>query len=201
MLFEIAMDRLQLAYFSIAWFLIIYLFNSVLAKRLKPIQLPEALLYMSTVAMVGVFGEVLVDSLYNHFVGVPLWQYHILPIHYAYTSYYSIVIWSLYGFYLYLLHDHLGTYRIHSTKVLAGIISLEAIVLEILFNTSHLLLYHQYIFYYLPHDLWHVTSLQAIPFYFIAGVVITKSIRAFKSSPIFFTMVNIILVTVLVFLT
>jgi hypothetical protein len=153
------------------------------------------------VAMVGVFGEVLLDSLYTAVFGTPLWQYRVLPIHNAYTSYYSLVIWGMYGFYLYLLHDSLNGRFADSVGLLAVFISVEAIALELLLNLSHLIIFKQYIFYYLPSGLWHLSAFQVIPFYFIAGIVIAKSISGFKSNPWFFTSVNLILVSVLVFFT
>ena len=179
---------------------IIYLFNSALAKKFKKVDPKIALLYVSSVAIIGVFGEVFVDSFYNLIFKTPLWQYQILPIHNSYTSYYSVVIWGMYGFYLYLLHDHLSGYNIQKSRTLALIVSIEAIVLEILFNFSHLAIFKRYIFYYTPGDLWHLTSLLAIPFYFLAGLAIVKSIKRFKADPSFFIVMNALLVLTLVFL-
>jgi hypothetical protein len=130
---------------------------------------------------------------------VPLWEYKLFPIHNAYTSYYSIFIWSTYGFYLYLLHDNLKSNN-YPVRTLAVIVSIEAIILEFLFNLSHLFIFKDYIFYYLPSDIWHLTSIQAIPFYFLAGFVIIKSIKRFKADPWFFIPMNILLVFTLVFL-
>ena len=147
------------------------------------------------------FGEVFSDNLYAAAFGKPLWLYHVPSIHHGYTSYYSVFLWGLYGFYLYLFHDTLHGWNIHSTRKLALIVSLEAIVLEILYNSSHLLVFGDYIFYYLPSDLWHLTSIQAIPFYFLAGAAIVKTIKRFKADPLFFILMNALLVVVLVLLT
>jgi hypothetical protein len=194
------MELLPLVYFSFVWIGVIYLFNCIVAKKYKKIDIKIALLYVTSVILVGVFGEVLVDTLYTAAFGSPLWQYRLLPIHNAHTSYYSLVIWGMYGFYLYLLHDSLSV-RLHSHRMLAVLISLEAIVLELLLNFSHFLIFHQYIFYYFPAGLWHLSAFQAIPFYFIAGLVIVKSVHGFKSNPWFFSLMNIILVSVLMFCT
>ena len=194
------MQLLQLTYFSLAWVGVLYLFNCALAKELKRIDFKIALLYVTSVALVGVFGEVLLDTLYKSLIGTPLWQYRVLPIHDAYTSYYSLVIWSMYGFYLYLLHDTLGG-QIGSNTIVAALASLEAIFLELLLISSHLLIFNEYIFYYLPIGLWHLSAFQVIPFYFICGLVIVNSIHGFKSNPLFFSIMNAILVFVLVFCT
>lgn len=190
---------LSLVYFSIAWIAIIYLFNCLVAREFKRVHPTRALAYISSVVLLGVFGEVLIDSLYDALFGVPLWEYRLLPLHNAYTSYYSLVIWSMYGFYLYLLHDSLNNH-VRSSRVLAIVISVEAILLEILLNVSHLLIFGQYVFYYFPNDLWHVTSIQAIPVYFLAGLFIVRMTRGIKVDPVFFATVNMVLVAVLVFI-
>lgn len=194
-------QSLPLVYFSLGWIGVIYLFNSVIAKKFKGIDLGTALLYVTSVALVGVFGEVLLDSLYQFALGSPLWQYRILPIHNAYTSYYSPVIWGMYGFYLYLMHDSLCEYCAHSIGSLAVFISIEAIALELLLNLSYLVIFNQYIFYYLPDGLWHMSAFQVIPFYFIAGLVIARFLNGFKSDMRFFIFVNLVLISVLVFFT
>lgn len=194
-------QSLPLVYFSLGWLAAIYLFTSAVTGRFKKIDLGAALLYTTSVAVVGVFGEVLVDSLYQFVFGVPLWQYRVLPIHNAYTSYYSPVIWGMYGFYLYLMHDSLCEYCAQSIRPFAVFIALEAIMLELVLNFSHLATFNQYIFYYLPNGLWHLSAFQVIPFYFIAGLVIAGFARGCKSSPRFFIFTNLVLLSVLVFLT
>ncbi len=195
------MQSLPLVYFSAGWVGIIYLFNSAVAGKFKKINVEIALLYVTSVMLIGVFGEVLLDSLYRAAFGAPLWLYHVLPIHDGYTSYYSLVLWGMYGFYLYLLHDGLQNRRIRSNSLLAALISIEAIVLELLINSSHLAIFKRYIFYYLPGGLWHLSAFQVIPFYFIAGLFIVKSTDGFKSNPWFFSLTNAILLSVLIFFT
>ena len=190
---------LTLIYFSVAWVLIVYLFNSLVARSFKKISIETAALYISTVALIGVFGEVFSDTLYNAVFGIPLWQYQVFPVHGGYTSYYSLFVWGMYGFYLYLLHDSLNGWHIESTRKLAAIISIEAIVLEFIFNGTFLLVFGSYFFYYLPNDLWHLTTVQAIPFYFLAGIAITKTIKQFKSAPLFFILMNVLLASVFIF--
>lgn len=194
-------QSLPLVYFSLGWLAAIYLFTSAIAWRFKKVDIETALLYATSVAVVGVFGEVLVDSLYQLVFGTPLWQYRVLPIHNAYTSYYSPVIWGMYGFYLYLLHDGLCEYCAHSIRPLTIFIAIEAIALELVLNLSYLAIFNQYIFYYLPDGLWHLSAFQVIPFYFAAGLVIAGFARRCKSSPRFFIFTNMVLLSVLVFFT
>jgi hypothetical protein len=187
-------------YFSLIWAIIIYFFNCLLAKKFVVPNPKIALVYISCITVVGVFGEVFIDSVYNFFIGEPLWVYHLLPIHNGYTSYYSLFIWGLYGFHLYLFHENLKGRNIYSEKKMPLIIAVEAITLELLFNISHLWFFGSYIFYYLPNDLWHLTSFVAVPFYFFAGFILIKSLKRFIKDPLFFIIMSYLFAGVLVFM-
>ena len=194
------MMTLHLALFALLWLVIIYLLNAIIAKRFKKIDLKIALIYFFTVAAIGVFGEIFLDSVYNYFVGNPLWEYKILPIHHGYTSAYAPVIWGLYGVHLYLLHDTLSKkWSISRSRYLALIFSIEALIFEALLTISSKFLLGDFMYYYYPGDLWHVSSFQNIPFYFICGVVIIKTMRRFKKDPIFFSLMCIFVTSVIVF--
>jgi len=180
---------------------IIYIFNSLIAQEFKKIDLRQAVLYFTTVALIGVFGEIFLDSFYNLFVGRPLWYYNILPIQHGYTSSFAIITWGLYGFHLYLLHGSLAAkWSINKTKHLSLIFSFEALVLEALLTLSTRVVFGKFLYYYLPGDLWHVSSFQNIPFYFICSLVILKTLRRFKADPVFFSAMCLFLTFVLVFL-
>lgn len=194
------MSALSLTLFTLLWFVLLYLLNSLIARSFKKINLKLVTVYFMTVALIGVFGEIALDTVYKFFVGTPLWRYNILPIHQAYTSSYAIVVWGLYGFHLYLLHDSLGKWSINKTKHLALIFCFEALILESALTISARVLLGEYMYYYFPSDLWHVTSVQNIPFYFICGLIILKTIKRFKKDPIFFSAMSAVLLAVVVFL-
>jgi hypothetical protein len=162
------------------------------------VEVKTLLVYMTSVALIGVYGEIFCGSLYYLLFKTPLWEYRVLPIHHAYTSLYSIVIWGMYGFHLYLLHDTLNTKCFISPNVLILLFSVEAIILEVFLNISSLVIFKEYVFYYFPNDLWHLTSIQALPAYFLAGVVIVKTLKRFKADPKFFIIMNICLLSVVV---
>ena len=193
------MTNTSLFLFSVLLIVSVYLVNSIIARRFKKVQLSRALLYMSTVAMIGVFGEVFVDTIYAHFFHTPLWRYNILPIHHAYTSDYAVVLWGAYGFYLYLLHDSLEKWSISKQRHLALIFSVEALVLEALVELSSKVALGKYVYYYYPGGLWHISAFQNFPFYLICGFLIVKTIRRFKVDPVFFTVINAWLISILVF--
>lgn len=195
------MKPISLVLFALLWLAIIYLGNSLLAKEWKKIEAKTAILYFMTVALIGLYGEIFLDSIYNYFVGHPLWRYNILPIHQAYTASYAAVIWGLYGFHLYLLHGSLHSkWAINRTKHLVLIFSFEALVAEAVLTLSARVLLGEYVYYYLPSDLWHVSSVQNFPFYLICGLLILKTLRRFKADPVFFSGMSAALLFVLVFL-
>lgn len=174
---------IQLLLFSIAWCVVIYAFNSLVARQRISIEPKQLLIYVFTMASLGLFGEVAYGILYNAVFGMPLWEYQVLPIHSSYTSVYSLYLWGMVGFHLYLLHTTLENRGITSVHKLAAIFCLEAIVLEALVNLSFLAAFGSYIYYYLPSDLWHITSLQTLPLYLLAGYITVLAIRFAKKVP------------------
>ncbi len=194
------MDFTKLAIFTAFWPIIFYLLNSIIAGSFKKIEPKQALVYFMTVALIGVFGEIFLDTAYNFFVGTPLWRYNILPIHGGYTSAYAPIIWGTYGLHLYLLHDTLAKrWSIKNSWLLVLLFSFEALLIESIVTISSRLYLGEYMYYYFPGDLWHVTSIQNMPFYFICGMVILKTIKRFKTDPVFFSAMSAALIIVIVF--
>jgi len=191
---------LQLASFAILWIMIVYAFNSLLARRYKKPKLKRTVTYVFAVATIGVFGEIFLDAAYNHFVGNPLWEYRILPVHGGYTSSFALVTWGIYGFHLSLLHDTLRRHHIYSFYKLALIMSVEALFAEALLTLSAKLFLGEFLYYYFPGDLWHISSFQNIPFYFICALVVITTVRRFKVDPAFFACMCASFVTVLIFI-
>jgi hypothetical protein len=193
------MSALSVTLFSFAWFLFFYSLFSLLCKRFVVVGV-GALLYVTTLILIGVFGEVFTNTLLQVFFGQTLWEYHFLPIHGGYTSLYSIFLWGAYGFYLYLAHTFMQQQQyVLPNTVLAGIVAIEAIVFEIAVNGLFFLLFGSYIFYYFPGDLLHFSSFVAFPCYFLAGLVVLKTLRVFKTRPRFFIAMNLALVFVFIF--
>lgn len=94
----------KLIVYAIVCLVCVYAFSMLVGRDFKKINLRVALLYATAVAMIGVLGEIFVDSTYNHFFHSPLWRYNFLPVHHAYTSEYAPILWGTFGFYLYLMH-------------------------------------------------------------------------------------------------
>jgi hypothetical protein len=186
--------------FSIGGAVVIYLLNCLIARKLKPIRPDRALLYISTVAMVGVFGEIFVDTVYEAAFGIPLWRYNVLPVHHAYTSQYAVVLWGTYGFHLYLLHDSLGSWDTIDKRRLALLFGFEALVMEAVVELASKAVFGEYVYYYYPGDLWHISTVQNFPFYWLCGRLIVRLIDHFRESPGFFTVLCSWLTVIIVFM-
>lgn len=194
----------RLILYGISIFLSVYLINSIIAGkfkklRFKRIHVSRALLYISSVAMIGVLAEIFVDTIYVHWFHRPLWHYNFFPIHHGYTSQYSPVLWGTFGFYLYLMHHEYERWSTRQLINLSIVFSIEAIVIEGIADAISRPFLGKLIYYYNPSNLWHVTSLQGIPFYFLTGILIIQTIHWFKSSPHYFTFISAWVTSVTVF--
>lgn len=150
--------------------------------------------------MGGPIGEIIVGTFYNSIVGHPLWQYQFLPIHNGYTSYYAPVIWGLSGFGLFITQVILRFGRKYNLYGRSAITMIETISVETVINLSFLALSGSLLFYYAPAELGHVTSLQTLPFYFLLGLVIEKSIKRFMNDWLYFNLMFCGLIFVTVYL-
>lgn len=196
-----SLSIVQLVFFAAAWAVGIYLVDCLLTRQIKHVQLKPALLYVSTMGMLGVIGEVSIGSFYNFLFGTPLWNYTVLPIHHAYTSQYALFLWGIYGLHLYLLHGSSKKGKPKSITWHALTFCIEAIAIEALVNLTFKLSFGRYIYYYFPSDLWHLTSVQTLPFYLAAGFIIFYAIRSFKADIKFYTAMCTSIAFVFVFLT
>ncbi len=192
-------DPWRYALFTLLWVGIIYGLNCLIARKWLRIKFSHALAYASAVAVIGVFGEIFLDNVYKFVVGKPLWWYNLLPIHHGYTSAYAVVVWGMFGFHCYLFHHTLKErWGITRRRTLAAIISLEALVLEAALTLSAVPMFGTLLYYYTPNDLWHITSVQNIPFYYVCGLLITTTTRHIVHSPRYTIAASVFLLSVIV---
>jgi hypothetical protein len=191
------MFELQLLTFSIAWAVVIYAFNALFAQEFIRPKFKQLLLYVTTMAALGILGEVVLDTAYKLIFGVRLWEYRLYPVHDAYTSLFSIVLWGMVGLHIYLLHGTLKKKGIISINQIALIFCVEAIILEALSNLSFLALFGKFIFYYNPGNLWHITSIQALPLYLLGGYAMIAALKIASLRPKVVTLGNTLLIIVL----
>jgi hypothetical protein len=192
------MKLFELGLYAAGWIVAVYLFNALLAGRLQKINTKKALLYVATMSALGIAGEIFVGTFYTQFFHHPFWLWKVFPIYSGYTSLYAPLLWGIYGFQLYLFHDNLERRHIENDEEVAVIFGFESIFIEILLNISFLAFFGHYIFFYSPTDLWHFSSIQTFPFFFIASLIFTKVIRREKAKSGKFTMMNIILCAALI---
>jgi hypothetical protein len=182
--------QIRLFFFSVILLVIVLLASLLLKGGLKKVHLSRALLWISSVAMIGVIGEIFADSIYNYFFHTPLWRYNFLPVHHAYTSEYAPIIWGIFGFYLYLVHHKYERWSPKQLFNLSCIFALEALALEAIVDLISKVILGDYIYYYYPSGLWHISAFQNFPFYFVCGHLIIQTIHWFKSSPHYFTLLS-----------
>lgn len=180
-------DGIRLLIYGLAIYGSVYIFGCLVARKFRKIQLNKALLYMASLAMIGALSEIFCDTIYVHLFHYRLWYYQFLPVHHAYTSQYSPVIWSAMGLYIYLLHQKYERWTRKEFIFMSAFFSIETIVIEGLSVFFSKLFLGKYLFYYNPGNLWHVTSFQSIPFFFLVGMLTLGILRWFKAQPQFFT--------------
>ena len=153
---------------------VFYLLGSILVRRWIRIEIYPLVLSMAVAFLVAIICEVYLGKLYHLVMGEPLWQYRVWPIHEGYTSVLNFIIWPVYGYYVYFLHQVLHAHEIViRPRWLKGVFSgIDGPLLEILANGFFLLFYGTFYFYYLPDDLRHFTSVQVVPLYMVMGVIL-----------------------------
>jgi hypothetical protein len=190
---------IRLTIFACILLVSVYLLSSATARKFKKVNPKKALLYVASVAMIGVLGEITADASYKYYFHTALWRYNYLPIHHAFTSQFSPMLWGVFGFYLYLNHHSLEKWTRRQLVNLALIFAVEALVVEAFADLISKAVLGNYIYYYYPNGLWHITSFQGFPFYIICGFVVAETIHRFKADPHFFTFIStwVVIVTIL----
>jgi len=170
---------------------VVYIVSCLRSRKVRKIQPSRVMLYVSSLAMIGALSEIFCDTVYVRLFHDRLWYYRFLPVHHGYTSQYSPVIWGALGLYLYLVHSR---YEEKWTRrqliILSAFFSIETVIMEGLAVASSRIFLGDYIFYYNPGNLFHVTSLQSIPFFFLVGILTFQALHWFKAQPLFFTVIS-----------
>ena len=146
-----------------------YVINRKLASPVFTVDLYLALLYAATVFLLAICCEVIVNTLYQYFIGEKLWVYHVMPLYNQDVSLLAPLLWSAYGIHLYFVEQ---TYRHRLPRLMknrnasALLHGLDApLIFETSGNLIFLLVAGTYYAYYIPGDIFHLTSVRAIPLY------------------------------------
>jgi len=160
---------------------LLYLFGCVVAGRKLPFDFSKMVLYMGCTFFGAMWYEIGLDTLFVKFCGQPGWLYKIWPIHYGYTSGVGMFMWPLYGFFIYNMNTALAINpklaKINNAAAKTFLFAIDAMTLEILTNIFAILFYKTFLFYYLPGDLLHFTTIKIlIPYLFACGLGATLSL-------------------------
>lgn len=190
----------QVLYSSVIVILVcLILFATMRYKKVR-IDFRLLILYIAVTAMLGPLGEVFIGSIYAFFFSEPLWQYQVAPIHHGYTSLIAPLIWGVSGVVLFATREVLKLKRSAPAYYQAFFIMAETIAFEVVLNLIHLTIQGVLLFRYTPGDLWHVTSLQTLPLYYLLGFVFVKAMKRFSSDIKFFTLMCLTVTIVFVYL-
>ena len=181
---------MRLFLFTVASLSFTVLVSLIVNRGFKKFHVRSAMLWISSVAMIGVLGEIFVDSTYKFLFGIPLWRYNFLPINHAYTSKYAPILWGSFGIFLYLVHHKYERWSPKQLIHLSLIFGLEALLIEAIVDLISKPILGDYIYYYYPGNLWHISAVQNFPFYFLCGGFIITTIHWFKKSPEYFTFLS-----------
>jgi len=144
----------------------------------------------SSVLLLAVVAESVINPLYEGWFGSKLWEYRIFPLHDANVSALAIIVWTAYGVHLYFTRQFLDrklSVRWNNTFAKSLIFGFEApLIFEVSGNFVFLLLMHNYYAYYLPADILHLTSLRVVPVYMLCiflGLIILKRLENLPRHP------------------
>lgn len=136
------------------------------------------------------FGFVLLEAsfglIFEKLFGWRMWEYRILPNHHHYGSYLGALMWPLYGVHVYWFKqvmDARAKRFYHSPLTKGAFTAVEGPLFEFVGNGVILLIFSQYLFYYFPSDLWHLTTVKVMPLYALAGWVFGYFFNAIISAP------------------
>ncbi|TRX00886.1 hypothetical protein [Candidatus Methylobacter oryzae] len=180
---------------------VVYFLGLALTGKSTPTNIKDAYMYAGTLAMIGIISEVAINSFYRTVFDSPLWLYQVAPIHGGDTSVFAFFQWPLFGYHLYFVRKKIQSYRFkYEAAVFAFAVSVDALLLETFANISSAISLNTFIFYYLPGDLGHFTSLRVYPFYLLGGAILNETFKRFKTDPLFFGNLGFVIAFIFVFL-
>lgn len=147
----------------------------------------DVFMYAGAMAMLGPIAEVAINHFCRAVFDYTLWQYKVLPVHDGDTSLISTIEWGIYGYHLYFLHKKVKSFHFkYENYIFIILVSIDGPLIEAVINICGLLFLDTFIFYYFPSDLYHLTSLFAVPFYAIGGFAMSRTLKGFSADPWFF---------------
>jgi len=191
----------SLIFFFLYLLTVVYCVGFALNTHSTPVNIKDVYMYAGTLALIGCISEVAINSFCRAVFDSPLWVYRVTPIHGGDTSTFAFFQWSLYGYHLYYLQKKLQSFKFkYEDAIFAVALSIDALLLEILVNVSSLFFLDTFVFYYLPGDLGHLTTLAVFPFYLLGGAILMGIFKRFLQDPLFFGTLSFSIAFIFVFL-
>lgn len=166
---------------------LLYAFASLLAGGAICLKNSLLVLYVGATFFGGVCGEILFGHIGDNVINHPLWEYRVWPKHDSHTTGVGIVMWPMYGFYLYCFHQALQKkgFLVYQLAFFSGmLIAIDAMVLEVLANVFAIVFFDSYYFFYFAADILHFTSAEIFLPYFLFGVLGTVLLLICRRLPI-----------------
>jgi hypothetical protein len=180
---------------------VIYLVGLVLVKKSTEIKNKDVYMYSGTLALIGCISEVAVNSFCRAVFGSPLWIYLVTPVHNGDTSMFAFFQWALYGYHLYFVQKKIQSFKFkHEEYIFILVLSVEALLLEIFVNISSSFFLNTFIFYYVPSDMAHLTTVYVLPVYILGGAILIETFKRFLQDPVFFGTLSYSVAMIFVFL-
>lgn len=171
--------------FSLLLVTISYSINRRLLGEKLVVDVYQLTLTTSCVVVLALAAESLVNPLYTAWAGQKLWVYRVLPLHDGNVSALGGMVWAAYGIHLYFTRQMLLRRLpngLNNNAGIAVIMGFEApFICEVLGNLLFLQLLGEYYAYYLPGDVFHLTSFQVVPIYMLClfvGLVILGKLES-----------------------
>lgn len=181
---------------------VIYFAGFALGNSSTQIKIKEVYMYSGTLALIGCISEVAINSFCRAAFDSALWIYQVTPVHQGDTSMFAFFQWSLYGYHLYFVQKKIQSYNFkYEAYIFAVVISVEALLLEIFVNISSNFFLNTFIFYYLPGDMGHLTTVFVFPVYLLGGAILIETFKRFLQDPVFFGTLSFSIAFIFVFLT
>lgn len=173
-----------------------------LTERSTPTSVKEVYMFSGTLALIGCISEVAINNFYRAAFDSSLWTYQVAPVHNGDTSIFAFFQWSLYGYHLYFVRKKLQSFNIkYEEYIFALFLSVEALLLEIFVNISSNFFLNTFIFYYIPGDMGHFTTVFVFPFYLLGGAILIGIFNRFLKDPMFFGTLSFSVAFIFVFLS
>lgn len=166
---------LKLLLFTFIQFIPLYIWFVLLKKKDIKVDFRLIVSYFLFGSWFGMYGELFLFKFIDLLFHAPIWEYRLLPIHNGITSSFGPIMWGNAAIYIcfhknYPLKPSLnaGLLRTFALE------SLFLLVLETVFNVIAILIFNDYYFYYFVPDLFHLTSLTNLPFWWVGYQLVVK---------------------------